>query len=68
MGYVSLLLTNTNAVSTPAAPLRLGLSLAGAAVFGLTTAMVRERSQSIFPAFLFHMAAAMAAIAVGFFF
>ena len=68
VGYVSLLLTNTNAVSTPAAPLRLGLSLAGAAVFGLTTAMVRERSQSIFPAFLFHMVAAMAALAVGFFF
>jgi membrane protease YdiL (CAAX protease family) len=37
---------------------RLGYSLVAAAFFGLTAAMVRERSQSILPAILFHILAA----------
>lgn len=34
-----------------------GITLAGAALFGLTLAMVRERSHSVFPAVLFHIIA-----------
>lgn len=36
---------------------RIGTTFAGAALFGLTLGMVRERSHSVFPAALFHMVA-----------
>lgn len=42
----------------------IALATAGAALLGLSTSMVRERSQSLWPAVLFHMLAAAAAIAV----
>jgi membrane protease YdiL (CAAX protease family) len=37
---------------------RLAISLSSAALFGLSLGMVRERSQSLFPAILFHLLAA----------
>jgi hypothetical protein len=40
-------------------PVRLAISLASAAVFGLSLGMVRERSQSVFPSVLFHVLAAV---------
>jgi hypothetical protein len=40
------------------------LSISGAAFLGLTLGWVRERSQSVWPAVLFHMLAAMAAFAM----
>jgi hypothetical protein len=42
---------------------RLALVLFAATVFGVTLGMVRERSQSLFPAIVFHVIAAVATIA-----
>ncbi|MCP4745456.1 MAG: CPBP family intramembrane metalloprotease [Desulfobacteraceae bacterium] len=42
--------------------LHLAMTIIGAAVFGLTTAMVRERSQSLLPVILFHGLAAVLVI------
>jgi hypothetical protein len=43
---------------------RLAISLSSAALFGLCLGMVRERSQSLFPAMLFHVLAAATAFIV----
>jgi membrane protease YdiL (CAAX protease family) len=43
---------------------QLAISLSSAALFGLCLGMVRERSQSLFPAMLFHVLAAATAFIV----
>jgi hypothetical protein len=43
---------------------RLAISLSSAALFGLSLGMVRERSQSLFPAILFHVLAAATAFII----
>jgi hypothetical protein len=42
----------------------IGIALAGAALFGLTLSMVRERSHSLFPAVLFHLIALCAVMVI----
>ncbi len=56
--YVLFLLFISTADISSVQPGRLAVSLASAAVFGLSLGMVRERSQSIFPVILFHILAA----------
>ena len=59
-GYMALLLIGAPQNSAPSG-WRLIYCLLAAAVFGLTAAMVRERSQSVLPAVLFHIVTAVTA-------
>jgi hypothetical protein len=64
VGFVSLLLV-FGGVGDVQGPLwHKALGLLSAAVFGMTVGMVRERSQSVYPAILFHMISASAAFIV----
>jgi hypothetical protein len=60
---MSLLLIGNNQISS-IQPGRLAISIVSTALFGLALGMVRERSQSLFPAMLFHVLAAAVAFIV----
>lgn len=62
--YIISLLLISNAQISSIQLGRLVISLSSAAVFGLSLGMVRERSQSLFPAILFHVLAAAAAFII----
>lgn len=61
VGFVVTLLLGTQPTDTPLAWGPTVLTVAGAALLGLTAGWVRERSQSIWPAVLCHLLAAAAA-------
>ncbi len=62
-GFVFALFLTTESGDVQDSYWRLALVLFSAAVFGISLGMVRERSQSLFPAILFHILAAAAAMA-----
>jgi Type II CAAX prenyl endopeptidase Rce1-like len=62
-GFIFVMTRVIAAVEIDAATWRWALALLSAAVFGLTLGMVRERSQSLYPAILFHMLAAVVTVA-----
>jgi hypothetical protein len=64
MVYILSLSMVSSAQISPIQPGRLAISLVSAALFGLSLGMVRERSQSLFPAMLFHVLAAAVAFII----
>jgi hypothetical protein len=57
-GFMWSLWVRTGTAGVPALSWQMGLNLVSATVFGITLGMVRERSQSLFPAIAFHIIAA----------
>jgi hypothetical protein len=64
VGFVCLLMFFGGAGDVQGPYWQTALGLLSAAVFGMTVGMVRERSQSLYPAILFHMISAAAAFIV----
>jgi len=64
MGFIYFLALFGNAVEVQGPYWQKALGLLAAAVFGVTVGMVRERSQSLYPAILFHMISAATAFVV----
>ncbi len=64
VGFVAALMVGNQPETMPLHWAESFLSISGAAVLGLTAGWVRERSQSVWPAVLFHMSAATAAFAM----
>jgi hypothetical protein len=64
VGFICLLMFFGGAGELQGPYWQTALGLFSAAVFGMTVGMVRERSQSLYPAILFHMISAAAALLV----
>ena len=64
VGFICFLMFYAGTRELPSSGLQSAMSLFSAAVFGVALGMVRERSQSIFPAIFFHMVAAAVALLV----
>lgn len=61
-GFILVLMLSTDAATRQLPPWRWGISLSAATLFGVTLAMVRERSQSLLPPVLFHIVTAAATL------
>ena len=64
-GFIWLLWSKMGPQGAPVSSWQMTLSLVSATVFGVTLGMVRERSQSIFPAIGFHIVSVGFALVVG---
>jgi membrane protease YdiL (CAAX protease family) len=63
-GFILMLRLTSDTVTAHQNPMQLSIAVTAAAVFGITMAMVRERSQSLWPPILFHIICAAVGLAL----